>query len=235
LAFEIIFVLASGYFAVDLGRAYFPLFYTVQTLVAASIVYLNRQWITLSAPRQPIPASLYVLGAWLLSVLFFGGLSELLEYIDPVKFEGASEKIGNYAVPRAALFYKIMIVSFTPITEEIIFRWGLLGLLLPRIGKAKALLASTFLFALVHAFAVPSQLTLVAIFVTGLLAGMVYLSFGLFWAIVFHVIANLMPTLNHEGLLDNTLVFVVLILLSVIGVGVFIVRTVRSIRGKSPA
>jgi len=74
-----------------------------------------------------------------------------------------------------------------PIAEEILFRGLLLRLLLPY-GKRFAILATAFLFGIFHGNIVQSPFA----FVIGLLLGYVALEYSIGWAMVLHMINNML-------------------------------------------
>ena len=73
-----------------------------------------------------------------------------------------------------------------PVFEEMLFRGLILRNLIPY-GKLFAILASSFLFSIIHG----DIMQMPSAFIAGFILGYVAVEYGLFWSISFHIIYNM--------------------------------------------
>lgn len=130
---------------------------------------------------------------FMLLALFLGGqlvfslLSEGLEYLFNIfglslmdSMEAASGMTDSFSM-------FLYVGLFAPIAEEILFRGLLLRMLQPY-GKRFAILTSAFLFGIFHGNIIQSPFA----FVMGLILGYVALEYSMSWAMVLHMINNML-------------------------------------------
>jgi len=93
-------------------------------------------------------------------------------------------------------------------SEEVVYRWFILGTLLMFMGQGYAIVLSSVLFGLMHIFfplgftSDPSEIFSLAITstVSGVFYAIIYLRAGLLYSILFHFLANLLPEFRDTAL-----------------------------------
>lgn len=120
---------------------------------------------------QPIFSLLYAGVEWLLNLLGFSAAN--------------AAEAAAFTTDSLSMF--LYLGLFAPIAEEILFRGLLLRMLLPY-GKRLAILATAFLFGMFHGNIVQSPFT----FGIGLVLGYVAVEYSIGWAMVLHMINNLL-------------------------------------------
>ena len=138
--------------------------------------------------RDMTPGSFFTLLAIFLGgQLVFSFLSEGLEWL--FNLFGLSVMDAMDAASGAADTFSMFLYIglFAPVTEEILFRGVLLRMLQPY-GKRLSILATAFLFGIFHGSIVQSPFT----FFVGLVLGYVAMEYSLGWAMVLHMINNLL-------------------------------------------
>lgn len=125
--------------------------------------------------------SVFLAGQLLFSFLY-GGVELLLNLLG----FSASNAAEAAAFTTDSLSMFLYLGLFAPIAEEILFRGLLLRMLLPY-GKRLAILATAFLFGMFHGNIVQSPFT----FGIGLVLGYVAVEYSIGWAMVLHMINNL--------------------------------------------
>jgi len=89
------------------------------------------------------------------------------------------------------LFYGQALYAFFlfPFVEELLFRKTILQGLFKLYSNKKSILISSFLFAVVHFFA-NANVSLVDVFIVGVIFGYVYLHYGFLYSFILHILIN---------------------------------------------
>lgn len=137
--------------------------------------------------RDMTPGSFFmILALFLGGQLVFSLLSEALEYLFNLFGLSLMESMEAASAVSDSFSMFLYIGLFAPIAEEILFRGLLLRMLLPY-GKRFAILATAFLFGIFHGNIIQSPFA----FVVGLILGYVAVEYSMSWAMVLHMINNM--------------------------------------------
>lgn len=117
---------------------------------------------------------------------FFEVFATVMEWLLNLVGLSAMESIEAASISADTLSMFLYMGLFAPVFEEILFRGLILRLLQPY-GKKFAIFASAFLFGIFHGNIVQSPFA----FVVGLVLGYVTVEHSMLWAIVLHMINNL--------------------------------------------
>lgn len=117
---------------------------------------------------------------------FFEVFAGLLEWFSNLFGMSVMESIEAASITADTLSMFLYMGLFAPVFEEILFRGLILRALQPY-GKKFAVFASAFLFGIFHGNIVQSPFA----FIVGLVLGYVTVEYSMLWAIVLHMINNL--------------------------------------------
>jgi membrane protease YdiL (CAAX protease family) len=178
----------------------------------------------------PLRSTLFVVGAYFLSVIatqaWFSSVQNASNgSISPSAVGGVS---AEQAISIGSILMSIVIA---PIREELIFRYGFQRLLQPDLRPFFAILVSAAVFTASHLGSLP-LITLIPIFIGGLILGVVFQVCGIWCSIAVHILVNLQPFLRAKGIpdLDNGLVFAVYLLFAASGLFVLVTTVFKQRR-----
>lgn len=209
-----------------------PVFHIMHSFLAAAIILVLCPWKLSAKPKTSIFSSiLFILGALYLgstlNILWSSAFDkqmavETLESLPHIK----GQIFGDSSMPTFLdkdSAFSILIIA--PIVEEIIFRLGLMGLLMRFMNKPWALILSSAIFAAAHLW-FRDQSSMFPLFILGTLLGLTYFTLGLGWAVALHFLWNLKVEYISVLLQYKNLAFA-LSLVSLFGVWSFLARLVR--------
>lgn len=140
---------------------------------------------------------IHVIAFFILGASAFGGvatnaITHLVSLITPetVAVVGSELQKQEARIDQGISLSLLWPVTVAPIAEEVIFRVGILGILISFVRKPWALVLSSVCFAFMHAGVYPSATILAATFMIGMALGVTYLLFGLPAAIALHLLTN---------------------------------------------
>lgn len=209
----------------NLSAIYLDCAYVLSQIIAVTIILKIQPWRQkIDSPYRLISSVLFVFGALALCLLFNRYWMEWARSFDPI-----GEKLGNVIPLRSIETSRTQEILFSifiaPISEEIIFRLGILGILSRIYPKGLALIISTAVFTIPHLY-VYSTVQIVLIIALGIMTGLVYIFAGLSYSIFLHAIINSWPHLQNHGLQTKT-GLMSLFVLCFVGLIVFLFRIVR--------
>ena len=177
------------------------------------------------------PGSFFALLAIFLSgQLLFSLLYEGLEWLFNLFGLSVTGAMEAASITTDSFSMFLYIGLFAPIAEEILFRGLLLRMLLPY-GKRFAILATAFLFGIFHGNIVQSPFA----FAIGLVLGYVALEYSMGWAMVLHMINNLLVADSLTRLSDllppwaGEVLYALILLGSAIGTVIILIRRRKDI------
>lgn len=99
------------------------------------------------------------------------------------------------------VYYLVNTILFTSILEEVVFRGIILERLLSKLNVVTSVLFSTILFSLIHLdfFSLALNANFISSFVTGILLGIIYYRYGLFYSVLFHASFNLLTLIINSN------------------------------------
>jgi membrane protease YdiL (CAAX protease family) len=207
---------ATTFYFADLGVTY----------IAIAVILKIKWGQNINRPTiSPLASILFVLGALSLGLILKGAWYELLQsmasepqkYVDPMLYKEAPAQ--------KSLFQNIWTMLLAPLNEEILYRFGLLSSLSFFVKRPLALVLSAAVFATAHFWVYPASM-MIPLFVTGLILGVVYLTLGLRWSMLLHIIFNSKPLIDST-LLSNETTFTVFFALAFVGIWVFISKSFK--------
>lgn len=140
------------------------------------------------AEKDMTPGSFFMLLAIFLGgQIVFSLAAQGLEYVFNLFGLSVMEAVDSASGTSDSFSMFLYIGLFAPIAEEILFRGLLLRMLLP-FGKRFAILATAFLFGIFHGNIIQSPFA----FVMGLILGYVAVEHSMGWAMVLHMINNML-------------------------------------------
>jgi membrane protease YdiL (CAAX protease family) len=209
----------------NLSAFYLDTAYVISQIIAVIMILNIHHWRPKAdPPRLAISSLLFVFGAMAVFLLFNRYWMEWYHSFDP-----SGEKLGNVtplrSIETSRTQENIFSMFIAPVSEEIVFRLGILGILCRVTPRGLALVISSVLFAIPHLY-VYSTVQIVLVLVLGIMAGFVYIFAGLGYSILLHALINSWPYLQAHGLQSKT-GLMILFLLCVGGLIVFLFRIVR--------
>jgi membrane protease YdiL (CAAX protease family) len=202
-------------------------FHSLHTILITAIVLKINGWkVELPKNRPGFMISVFfVLGALFMGRLLFVtfyAMTDIMRFTPLVPLEpGGVPVYENWG-----FWGTVKLLVMAPVTEEIIFRYGLLGALMRLTNKPLfSLILTTVIFAEGHLSTAP-QSHMPALFSIGLMIGLTFLVLGLPWAIVLHSICNGLDILL-ERITGQPALMIPYCSLLIIGMCVFVTKLFR--------
>ena len=99
------------------------------------------------------------------------------------------------------IFFLLKVILLVPILEEVFFRGVVLRIFLNKNASIiLSIIISSLLFALIHFNPLSiNYITILTAFSFGIIAGIVYIRYGLLYAIIFHMLHNILWLIIREN------------------------------------
>jgi len=196
-----VFINSLGYLIQDIlpeTSLNFYLMLTQQFVFVGMILFFkNQEFIskkTLLIKKNPLKNYFKAIFEGLGCLMLFGILLTIVsDFITPYGFLKQQNIFDLFPSDQISLSIMIFITCIiAPITEELIFRGAILGSLLPKVSKYRAIFISSILFSILHFQPEVAG----SIFIISLIISTLYLKYeSIYIPIVFHIVNNSLTTI----------------------------------------
>jgi membrane protease YdiL (CAAX protease family) len=175
-----------------------PIYRSIIIMLASVAIFLMFYLDKLSRPKKsnlkPLVSFFFIFGAQMVIMLSQKTWFSLLTSISTEEYTPSYLGEVPYKTAISAISI-LMSIVIAPIKEELIYRHGYLRLFTTYMRPTLAILLSSTIFAATHIGTLPIQ-SLPAIFVGGIVLSITYITVGLWWTILLHLLQNALPLLN---------------------------------------